>query len=166
MNEKLTDLRREMQRESTELLHKDTLKGTRWLLLKNPENLKTDKGEWDRLQEALALNRPLALAYYMKEDLRRFWDFTDAEQAERHLDIWIRRAERSGIAVIKTMGRTLRINKLGLLNWYKHRISNAPLEGFNNKAQTMKRQAYGYRNMEFFKLKLMTLHNKKYALTG
>jgi transposase len=64
------------------------------------------------------------------------------------------------------MGRTLRINKLGLLNWYKHRISNAPLEGFNNKAQTMKRQAYGYRNMEFFKLKLMTLHNKKYALTG
>ncbi|MBT7057306.1 MAG: hypothetical protein HN976_19590, partial [Lentisphaerae bacterium] len=40
------------------------------------------------------------------------------------------------------------------------------LEGFNNKAQTMKRQAYGYRNMKFYTLKLRTLHIKKYALTG
>lgn len=64
------------------------------------------------------------------------------------------------------MAQTLRINRRGLLNWYKHPISNGSLEGFNNKAQTMKRQAYGYRNMKFFKLKLMTLHNKKCALTG
>jgi transposase len=166
MNEKLTDLRRDMQREAAELLEKDTLKGTRWLLLKNPQNLNTDKGEWEKLQEALTLNAPLAMAYYMKEDLRRFWDFPNANQAEKHLDVWIRRAERSGIAVLKTMARTLQGNKRGLLNWYKHPISNGPLEGFNNKAQTMKRQAYGYRNMDFFKLKLMTLHNKKYALTG
>jgi transposase len=53
-----------------------------------------------------------------------------------------------------------------LLNWYRHPISNGPLEGLNNKAQTMKRQAYGYRNIEFYKLKLMTLHHKKYALVG
>ncbi|MBT4820339.1 MAG: ISL3 family transposase, partial [Lentisphaerae bacterium] len=45
-------------------------------------------------------------------------------------------------------------------------ISTGPLEGFNNKAQTMKRQAYGYRNMKFYTLKLRTLHIKKYALTG
>ena len=48
----------------------------------------------------------------------------------------------------------------------RHQISTGPLEGFNNKAQTMKRQAYGYRNMRFFMLKLRTLHVKKYALTG
>jgi len=166
MNEKLSDLRRDMQREAADLLHKDVLKGTRWLLLKNPENLATDKGEWDRLQEALALNRPLATAYYMKEDLRRFWDFADAQEAERHLNIWIRRAERSGIAVLKTMARTLQRNRRGLLNWYRHRISNGPLEGLNNKAQLMKRQAYGYRNIEFYKLKLLTLHDTKVALVG
>jgi len=166
MNDKLSDLRRDLQRELTDMLHKDVLKGTRWLLLKNPENLDTTKGEWDRLQEALTLNRPLATAYYMKEDLRRFWDFPDANHAERHLDIWIHRAERSGITVLKTMARTLQINRHGLLNWYKHPISNGPLEGFNNKAQLMKRQAYGYRNMEFYKLKLLTLHDTKVALVG
>jgi transposase len=166
INEKLSDLRRDLQRELNGVLNKDVLKGTRWLLLKNPENLDPSKGEWERLQEALVLNRPLATAYYMKEDLRRFWDFPDAQQAERHLGIWTRRAERSGIAVLKTMARTLRANRRGLLNWYKHRISTGPLEGFNNKAQLMKRQAYGYRNMEFYKLKLLTLHQTDVALVG
>ena len=41
---------------------------------------------------------------------------------------------------------------------------NGPLEGFNNKAQTVKRQAYGYRDMDYFKL--LTPHQKKSALTG
>jgi transposase len=166
MNDHLSDLRRDMQREAVQLLHKDVLKGTRWLLLKNPENLDSAKGEADRLHEALALNRPLATAYYMKEDLRRFWDFPDVQQAERHLDIWIRRAQGSGIAVLNTMAKTLQMNRRGLLNWYKHPISNGPLEGFNNKAQLMKRQAYGYRNMRFFKLKLLTLHEMEVALVG
>ncbi len=50
------------------------LKGTRWLLLKNPENLDKEKDEKQRLKEALTLNQPLATAYYVKDDLRRFWN--------------------------------------------------------------------------------------------
>ena len=73
-NEKLSDLRRALYREATEVMHKEVLKGTRWLLLKNPENLDAKKDEKKRLEEALALNEPLATAYYMKEDLRRFWE--------------------------------------------------------------------------------------------
>ena len=165
MNDKLTKLRRDLQREA-DVLGKDMLKGTRWLLTKNPENLDADRNETEKLLEALKFNQPLATAYYMKEDLRMFWKQDDMEAAERHLDIWIERAEHSGITVLKTMARTLRMCRQGLLNWYLHQISTGPLEGFNNKAQTMKRQAYGYRNMDFFKLKLRTLHLKKYALTG
>jgi len=165
MNDKLTKLRRDLQREA-DVLEKDMLKGTRWLLMKNPENLDPDHNETERLFGALEFNRPLATAYYMKEDLRMFWEQPNMEMAERHLDIWIDRAENSGIAVLKTMARTLRMCRQGLLNWYQHPISTGPLEGFNNKAQTMKRQAYGYRNMKFYTLKLRTLHIKKYALTG
>ena len=165
MNDKLTKLRRDLQREA-DVLGKEMLKGTRWLLTKNPENLDPDRNETERLLEALEFNRPLATAYYMKEDLRMFWEQPGAEAAERHLDIWLTRAENSGIAVLKTMARTLRMCRTGLLNWYRHPISTGPLEGFNNKAQTMKRQAYGYRNMDFYMLKLKTLHLKKYALTG
>ena len=166
MNEKLTVLRRDMYREAKDKLQKDVLKGSRWLLLKNPENLLTDKDEHHRLEDALALNRPLATAYYMKEELRQLWCQESEESAAFYLDSWIRRAHSTGIAVLKTMAKTLQRTRRGLLNWYRHPISNGPLEGLNNKAQTMKRQAYGYRNMKFYKLKLMTLHEKKYALVG
>jgi transposase len=47
-----------------------------------------------------------------------------------------------------------------------YRISSGPLEGTNNKIKTMKRMAYGFRDMEFFKLKIMALHETKYALIG
>ena len=73
-HEKLADLRRELHREAVHKLDKQVLKGTRWLLLKNPENLDNDKGESRRLEEALALNKSLATAYYLKEDLRQCWE--------------------------------------------------------------------------------------------
>jgi len=165
MNDKLTTLRRDLQREA-DVLGKDMLKGTRWLLTKNPEKLDPERNETQRLLEALEFNQPLATAYYMKEDLRMFWKQPDMQAAERHLNIWMERARNSGITVLKTMAKTLTMCRRGLLNWYRHPISTGPLEGFNNKAQTMKRQAYGYRNMDFYMLKLRTLHIKKYALTG
>ena len=56
--------------------------------------------------------------------------------------------------------------KLGILSYYDYRISSGPLEGTNNKIKTMKRMAYGFRDMEFFKLKIMALHETKYALIG
>ena len=142
------------------------LKGTRWLLTRPPENLDPDRDETKKLLDALEFNQPLAVAYCMKEDLRMFWKQGNAEADERHLGIWMERAEHSGITVLKTMARTLGMCRQGLLNWCLHPISTGPLEGFNNKAQTMKRQAYGYRNMDFFKLKLRPRHLKKYALTG
>ena len=45
-------------------------------------------------------------------------------------------------------------------------LSTVPIEGTNNKIKTIQRKAYGYRDMEFFKLKIMTLHKTKYALVG
>jgi transposase len=54
-----------------------------------------------------------------------------------------------------------------LLAHYDFPISTGPLEGTNNKIKTMKRQAYGFRDdMEFFKLKIMAIHETKYALVG
>ena len=69
MNDKLSTLRREMYRELKDVQRRDVLKGVRWLLVKNPENLQqTSRGdERSRLAEALKLNEPLAQAYYLKE---------------------------------------------------------------------------------------------------
>jgi transposase len=165
-NEKLSELRRAMYREATEVMHKQVLKGTRWLLLKNPENLDATRNEKQKLEEALALNKPLATAYYMKEDLRRFWEQPGKRFATTFLDGWIRRAEASGIKILKQMGKTLAAHRSGLLTYYDVMITSGPMEGTNNKIKTMKRQAYGFRDQEFFKLKILAIHETKYALVG
>ena len=60
-NEKLTELRRQLFRQATDL-GKQVLKGIRWLLLMDPKNLNEAKNEQQRLQQALNLNQPLATA--------------------------------------------------------------------------------------------------------
>ena len=165
-NEKLSDLRRELYREATEQLHKDVLKGTRWLLLKNPENLDGTRDEAKRLHEALLLNQPLATAYYMREDLRRVWEQADRSAAQRVLDDWIRRAEASGIRTLIRFAHTLAAHRSGILNYYRYRISTGPLEGTNTKIRVLQRKAYGFRDTEFFKLKIYALHETRYELVG
>jgi len=165
-NEKLSDLRRDLYREATEKLHKDVLKGTRWLLLKNPENLDPARNEAKRLHEALMLNQPLATAYYMKDDLRRVWEQPDKEAAQRVLDAWVRRGEASGIRILIKFAQTLAAHRNSILNYYDYRISTGPLEGTNTKIRVLQRQAYGFRDTEFFKLKIYALHESRYQLVG
>lgn len=165
-NEMLTDLRRALYRELTEDLDKRVLKGTRWLLLKNPDNLDPSRNEGKHLKAALELNRPLATAYYMKEELRQFWNQKDKASAAALIFNWLRRAESSDIGPLKKFAQTVAAHREGILAWYDERISTGPLEGTNNKIKTMKRQAYGFRDREFLKLKIMGLHETKYALVG
>jgi len=165
-NDKLSKLRRELYREATDSLDKEVLKGTMWLLLKNPENLNEEKNEQKRLQEALRLNEPLATAYYMREDLRQLWSQDDKSKAEIFLQDWIARARCSGIRMLNKFANTLAAHRSGILAYYDYPISTGPLEGTNNKIKTMQRQAYGFRDMEFFKLKILALHETKYALVG
>jgi transposase len=165
-NEKLSDLRRALHREATDVAQKKVLKGTRWLLLKASENLDEGKDEKARLEEALALNKSLATAYYLKEDLRQFWEQPGKTFATLFLDGWLRRAEASGVKMLQQMARTLAAHRSGLLAYYDVMITSGPMEGTNNKIKTMKRQAYGFRDKEFFKLKILAIHESRYELVG
>ena len=62
--------------------------------------------------------------------------------------------------------KTLDAHRAGLLAYCDYPISTGPLEGTNNKIKTLKRQAYGFRDLEFFKLKILAIHEAKYALVG
>src|SRR5512142_2489489 len=79
------------------------------------------------------------------------------------LDGWLTRAEASGIKMLQQMAKTLAAHRSGLLAYYDAMITSGPLEGTNNKIKTMKRQAYGFRDQEFFKLKILAIHETKYA---
>jgi transposase len=165
-NEKLSQLRRQLYDQAATQTDQKVLKGMRWLLLKGMEHLDPARDELQRLEKALQLNRPLATAYYLKEDLRQLWSQPDKATAERFLAGWIARAEVSGIRLLRAFARTLQHHEEGILAYYDYRISTGPLEGTNNKIRTFQRQAYGYRDLEFFKLKLLALHQTKYALVG
>ena len=165
-NDKLSALRRQLYHELRDAGQRRLLKGTRWLLLKNPENLDSGRNEHERLHEALALNTPLTTAYYLKEDLRQIWQQPDKVTARRVLRDWIRRARASGIAMLVQFAATLSKHRRGILAYYDYPISTGPLEGTNNKIQLMKRQAYGFRDLEFFKLKILGIHETKHALVG
>lgn len=165
-NDKLSAFRRELYHQLHREHDRKILKGTRWLLLKNPENLDADRDEQRRLQRALKMNEPLAIAYYLKEDLRQIWQQQDKRTARRVLNDWLARARASGIRMLLQFAATLEEHREGILNYYDYRISTGPLEGTNTKIQLMKRQAYGFRDMEFFKLKILGLHLTKHALVG
>jgi transposase len=164
-NDKLSDLRRKLYHEASEE-EQAILKGTRWLLLKNPENLNDERNEKEQLEKALNLNKPLSTAYYLKEDLRQLWEQEDKFHAEIFLDIWIAMAKSSEIQMLDKFADTLDRHRDGILAYYDYPISTGPLEGTNNKIKTLQKQAYGFRDMEFFKLKIYALHEAKYALVG
>ena len=168
-NDKLSLLRRQLFREATEM-HKAVLKGSRWLLLKAPENLKSHqdpkKDERVRLQSALELNQPLAMAYYMKERLRLLFQCVDRDTVATELKAWVQEASASGIRILKDAARKLMVWKPFILNWHKHPISTGKLEAINGKIGTLQRNARGYRDDEYLKLRIFNIHKSNYALIG
>jgi transposase len=118
-------------------------KHTRFLWLKNPENLAPD--ERTRLSALLRLNSPIVRAYLLKEDLRRFWTYRYTAWAGAHLLQWLWRASHSRLEPFKKLARMLRAHLDGILVWTKLRVSNGALEGMNNKVKVISHRAYGYR---------------------
>jgi transposase len=165
-NDKLSAFRRALYHEAASDQQRKILKGTRWLLLKNPENLDAERDEHRRLATALRLNAPLAAAYYLKEDLRQLWMQPNKRTARRVLRDWLARARASGVRMLAQFADTLEEHQDGVLAYYDYPISTGPLEGTNTKIQAMKRQAYGFRDRDFFKLKILGIHETKHALVG
>jgi transposase len=163
MNKGIEDLRREQQSE-LDKEGKKVLQGTRFLLLKNYETL--DQEKQTRLDQLLHVNAPLLTMHTMKEQFREFWEKDSIDEAIPFLNAWCTDAEKSGLKELKRIANTLMHQSHGLLNYYFHRISCGIVEGINNKIKTMKRQAYGFRDMTYFKLRLYHLHHQGYSLTG
>jgi transposase len=140
------------------------IKGSRFLLLRGLENLK--ESGMTRLMNLMAANEPLYKAYLLKEDLRMFWNLPDAQAGEAFLDQWIEEACSLDNRHFRKLAATLDSHRSGLLSYFKHRISTGPLEGLNNKIKVLKRQAYGFRDMAFFKLRLYFLHETPLMMPG
>ena len=163
MNEKLDELRRALVREASGVMQQ-TIKGTRYLLLTRAAHLEKEK--LPKLTEALKLNEPLSQAYYLKEELGLLWEQPTRAAMEDFLRQWCARAMQTGIPLLGQMAKTLLKHATGILSYWDHRISSGRMEGINNKVKTLTRQAYGYRDEDFFILKLLSLHHARIKLVG
>ena len=76
------------------------------------------------------------------------------------------RAESSGVKMLVNFAKTIGKHSKRILAHYDYPISTGILEGTNNKIKTLSRQAYGFRDPDYFKTKIMAIHRSKYQLTG
>ena len=73
---------------------------------------------------------------------------------------WLEQGDDSGVKHVKQIANAIRLYQWGILNWYDHPISNGLAEGINNKIKVLKRVAYGYRDIDYFQLRLFALHDQ------
>jgi len=163
VNRAIDETRRDLYRQLNGQ-ERQVLKGSRFLLLRAMEHL--NHRSLERLAELMEINEPLYQAYLLKEDLRMFWNLPTAEMAQTFLTSWIEQARTLGLKHFVKLARTLEKHLAGLLTYFKHRISTGPLEGLNNKIKVLKRQAYGFRDQAYFKLRLYFIHESVPAFAG
>ena len=128
------------------------IKTARWLLLKNSENVKGN--ELLRLKELLEANRNLLTVYLLKDDLKQLWRFGRSEEAVVFWEQWHQRAMESGIKPLMIFARRLSGYLHGIINHCRWPLHTGLLEGINNKIKVIKRMAYGFRDHEYFFLKI------------
>lgn len=141
-----------------------SLKGSSYLLVHGLERLKHEQIDYPKT--LLETNEPLYIAYILEEDLSRFRDSQNKHSAACFFVNWLDQAVDSGFKSFIKLALTLIDHFDGLFVYFKHRISSGALEGLNNKIKTLKRMAYGYRDLNFFILRLLFINESTYAITG
>lgn len=153
LNEALTKARRAIQKQADEATQ-DTLKGCRWLLVKNAENLTDD--EQQRLQAMLACSPELKTCYDLKEAFRTWFNqAANRQDADAGLTDWMAQVEASGLKALQAFLKTLANWRERILNYFEGRHSNGFAEGVNLKIKMINRRAFGYRNFSNFRLHIL-----------
>jgi transposase len=128
------------------------VKRARWLLLRNRENVPAD--QQPKLDELLAANQGLMTVYVMKTSLKELWQISNAWQWRAAWRNWLAMADNSGIEPLQRFARKLAHYWRGILARVRWPMHTGQLEGINNRIKVMKRMAYGYRDSDFFFLKI------------
>ena len=128
------------------------VKRSRWLLLRNKSNLQQSQAA--QLDALLALNQPLMLVYIMKEQLKTLWYARSERAARWRFTHWIRQAYASGLKPLMHFARCLKPYAEGIIASATYRLNTSVLEGVNNKIKVIKRMAYGFRDSDYFFLKI------------
>ena len=145
------ELRKARADKNTELIE---LMGCRqrFVLLKHKNKLSAkQKSYLDKLCE---INNPIYKAMLLKESFLQIYLYHDIEEIKDHLREWFEDAFTSRLEAFQSLAYSFLRKVQYIINWFKKKISSAISEGFNNKIKRLKRMAYGYKDIEYFKLKI------------
>jgi transposase len=142
INEAIDQVRRDEQ------AHNACLKRTRYIWLKNPENL-TVKQEIE-LGSLKDRRLKTSRAYTIKLSLRDFWNYRDPGLAQLYLKKWYFWATHSRLPPVIDKAKTIKNHWNGILNYINTRINNGVLEGLNSLIQAAKDSARGFRSTNNF----------------
>lgn len=129
------------------------LKGTKYFWLRNLGNVSHRHRRW--FAALRRMNLKTARAWQIKEMLRRFWSLTTERGAIRFWRSWFFWATHSRLQPVIAAARKLHRHVGYLINYFRHRITNAQAESLNGRIEKIKRQAHGFRNLENFKTAIL-----------
>jgi len=143
INQALEIVRRREQRENS------VLKKSRFLWLKNPQNLTAHQET--RLASLRSLDLKTARAYQIKLALARFWEIRDPAEAIVYLKRWYNWATHSRLEPMIRAARTIRHYWQGIINYLATPVTNGTVEGLNSKIKTAMKRAYGFKHVNYLR---------------
>jgi transposase len=144
LSEAIEKTRREEQKSTPDL------KGHRFALLKNPENMRDDELEFASALLSRQSTMKTARAFHLRLSFQDF--YTQPARAAKHfLRRWCSWASRSRVPEMVRVARTLRKHAAGVLRWFTSRITNGLLEAINSLIQSAKARARGFRTTQNLK---------------
>ncbi|MBC8478526.1 ISL3 family transposase [bacterium] len=129
------------------------VKSARWLLLRNAENVTKAKDQV-KLRELLKANKALMAVYILKDELKQLWACRNSEVAIARWLQWHRKAMYSGIKTLEVFAKRLLPYLQGIIAHSRWPLHTSLIEGVNNRIKVIKRMGYGFRDEEYFFLKI------------
>ena len=153
LNEALSQTRRTAQKHLDEAALK-AMKGIRWLLVRNRDDLTDEQRQ--ELDAMLAHAPDLKTCYELKESFRALFnaDLTVAAAVSK-LEAWMQQARLTGFSAMKTFADTLKHWQVAILNYFADRVSNGFAEGVNNKIKLIQRRAFGFHTFDSLRLHIL-----------
>jgi len=136
------------------------LKGSKYIFLKNRENLTTYQKQQLEGIRLSGLNLKTMKALNIREAFQQIYQAPTAEMFDKLLRKWYFWATHSRIEPIKEAAYTIQRHWDGIVNWFDYKISNGILEGFNSIFQAAKAKARGYRRYDTIKAIIYLLTGK------
>lgn len=156
MNRVMGSIRNRLKKQANETT-KQVLRGTKRLLEKAAEDL-SEAGQ-SQLATVLEAVPELETVHRLKKQLRRLWDQPNRQAGRKWFDDWLKQARESGIKELQDFADKLSRKREEIVAGCEYDLNTSVVEGFNNRTKTLQNVAFGFRDHQYYFLKIMAVQS-------